>query len=306
MHLPNPHRAGARLATAMVVASLLAACSAGATPSPTPPADPSALLTRSLAATSRLSGPLDVTLTLDGKLAQSDGTTMDISGSTLVVSVDQAGKQGELIMNLKGVPAATDINADVRVMGGTAYLQASPLGATWYSLPLAAAEGLVPSTPPVASAQPSVDPAAMLAPLLKDPGVKITSGASQQLDGRDQEVVTVTVSGSSLATWLTQAETLAGTTGVPLPSVAPGMPDLPVTFWIDSQSNQLSKVSTTLTDSGSSLTLALTIKAHAGSLSIQAPPAGQTQDASQLLQLLMGSGSGGANPFGNLFASPAP
>jgi hypothetical protein len=72
------------------------------------------------------------------------------------------------------------------------------------------------------------------------------------------------------------------------------MPDLPVTFWIDRQSGQLSKVSTTVTDSGSTLTVALTIKAHSGSLSIQAPPAGQTQDASQLLQMLMSGG----NPFG--------
>jgi hypothetical protein len=98
---------------------------------------------------------------------------------------------------------------------------------------------------------------------------------------------------------------MAGTSAVPLPSLAPTMPDIPVTFWIDQQSNQLSKVSTTISDSGSTLTLALTVKAHSGSLAIQAPPAGQTQDASQLLQMLMGSG-GGANPFGNLFASPAP
>jgi hypothetical protein len=308
MHLPNPHRAGARLAVAMVVASLFAACSAGATPSPTPPPDPSALLTGSLAATSKLSGPLDITLTLDGKLAQSDATPMDISGSTLVVSMDQAGKQGELTVDLKGVQAATDIKADVRVVGGTAYVQASPLGATWYSLPLSAAEGLVPSEVPVPSAVPSFDPSAVLSTLLEDPGVKISSGGIQQLDGRDQDVVTVTVAGSSLAAWLTQAESMAGTTGVPLPSLAPGMPDLPVTFWIDRQSSQLSKVSTTITDGGSTLTVALTIKAHSGSLAVQAPPADQTQDASQLLQTLMGSGAGagGGNPFGNLFASPTP
>jgi hypothetical protein len=63
-------------------------------------------------------------------------------------------------------------------------------------------------------------------------------------------------------------------------------------------------VSTTITDSGNTLTVALTIKAHSGSVSIQVPPADQTQDAAQLLKMLMGSG--GANPFGNLFPSPAP
>ena len=109
----------------------------------------------------------------------------------------------------------------------------------------------------------------------------------------------MTLAGSSVAAWLTQAESMAGTSGVPLPSVAPTMPDVPVTFWIDRQSSQLSKVSTTITDSGSTLTVALTIKAHSGTLSIQAPPADQTQDASQLLQMVMGAGG---NPFG----SPAP
>jgi len=306
MHLPNPHRAGARLAAAIVVASLFAACSAAATPSPTPPPDPAALLTGSLAATSKLAGPLDITLTLDGKLAQSGSATMDVSGSTLAVSMDQAGNQGELTLDLKGVDATADVKADVRVVGGTAYLQASPLGAMWYSLPLSAAEGLVPSAVPAPSAAPSFDPSAMLSPLLQDPRVKITSGGIQQLDGRDQDVVTVTVAGSSVASWLAKAESMAGTSGVPLPSLAPTMPDIPVTFWIDRQSSQLSKVSTTITDSGSTLTLAVTIKPHNGSLSIQAPPADQTQDASQLLQMLMGSGAGGANPFGNLFASPAP
>jgi len=303
MQLPNPYRAGARLAAAIVVASLFAACGAGATPSPTLPPDPSALLTGSLVATSKLSGPLDITLTLDGKLVQSGSATMDVSGSSLVATIDQAGNQGEVTLDLKGVQATTDVKADVRVVGGTAYLQASPLGATWYSLPLSVAEGLVPSTAPVPSAAPSFDPSAMLAPFLKDPGVKITSAGVQQLDGRDQDVVTITLAGSSVATWLTQAESMAGTSGVPLPSVAPSMPDIPV-FWIDRESSQLSKVSTTITDSGSTLTVALTIKAHSGTVSIQAPPAGETQDASQLLQMLMGSG--GANPFGNLFASPAP
>jgi hypothetical protein len=306
MHLQNRNRAAARLVAVVAVAALVAACSAGATPSPTPPPDPSALLTGSLLATSKISGPLDITLALDGTLAQSDGTTMNISGSNVTVSMDQASQQGELTLDLKGVQGATDVTADVRVVGGTAYLSASPLGATWYSLPLSAAEGLVPSTLPVASAEPSQDPAAMLAPLLQDPGVTITSGGTQQLDGRDQQVVTVTIAGSSVVSWLTKVESMAGTSAVPLPSLAPTMPDIPVTFWIDQQSNQLSKVSTTISDSGSTLTLALTVKAHSGSLAIQAPPAGQTQDASQLLHTLMGSGASGANPFGNLFASPAP
>ncbi len=306
MHLQKPNRVATRLLAMMAVAGLVAACSAGATPSPTAAPDPSALLTGSLLATSKLTGPLDVTLALDGTLAQSDGTTMNISGSNLTLSMDQAGAQGELIVDLKGMQGATDITADVRVVGGTAYVSASPLGATWYSLPLSAAEGLVPSSLPVSSAEPSQDPAAMLAPLLKDPGVTITSGGVQQLDGRAQQVVIVTVAGSSVASWLSQAESMAGTSAVPLPSLPPTMPDIPVTFWIDQQSNQLSKVSTTISDSGSTLTLALTVKAHSGSLAIQAPPAGQTQDASQLLQMLMGSGGSGANPFGNLFASPAP
>ena len=231
---------------------------------------------------------------------------MDISGSSLVASIDTAGKQGELTLDLKGVQGATDITADLRVLNGTAYVQASPLGATWYSLPLSAAEALAPSALPVASAVPSFDPATVLAPILKDPGVKIEMGAGQQLDGRDQDVVTVTIAGATLSTWITQAASMAGTTGVPLPSVAPDMPDLPVTFWVDHQSGQLSKVSTTISDSSSTLTVALTIKAHAGSLAIQAPAADQTQDASQLLQMIMGAGGGGANPFGNLFGSPAP
>ena len=306
MHLPNPHRAGAQLAAAIVVASIFTACSAAAAPSPTPPPDPSALLTGSLAATSKLSGPLDITLTLDGKLAQSGSATMDVSGSSLVATIDQAGKQGELTVDLKGVQATTDVKADLRVVGGTAYVQASLIGDTWYALPLSAAEALMPSAVPAPSAVPSFDPSAMLAPFLKDPGVKITTAGVQQLDGRDQDVVTMTLAGSSVAAWLTQAESMAGTSGVPLPSVAPTMPDVPVTFWIDRQTSQLSKVSTTITDNGSTLTVALTIKAHGGSVSIQAPPADQTQDASQLLQMLMGSGSGGANPFGNLFSSPAP
>src|ERR1035437_7975462 len=80
MHLPNPYRAGARLAAAVVIASLLTACGSGATPSPTPsptpPPDPSALLTGSLATTLKLSGPLDITLTLDGKLVQAGSATM--------------------------------------------------------------------------------------------------------------------------------------------------------------------------------------------------------------------------------------
>ena len=304
MHLPNPSRAGSRLAAGIFVASLVSACGAAATPIPTPPPDPSALLASSIGAMSKLSGPLDITLTVDGKLAQAGSATMDVSGSSVVATIDQAGKQGEVTLDLKGVQATSDVKADVRVVSGTAYLQASLLGATWYSLPLSAAEGLVPSAVPLASAVPSFDPSALLAPMLKDPGVKIRSAGVQQLDGRDQDVVTMTLAGSSFATWLTQAESMAGTSGVPLPSIAPSMPDIPVTFWIDRQSSQLSKVSTTITDSGNTLTVALTIKAHSGSVSIQVPPADQTQDAAQLLKMLMGSG--GANPFGNLFPSPAP
>ena len=299
MHLPNPGRAGTRLVAGIFVASLVSACGAAATPSPTPPPDPSALLASSIGAMSKLSGPLDITLTVDGKLAQAGSATMDVSGSNLVATIDQAGKQGEVTLDLKGVQATSDIKADVRVVSGTAYLQASPLGATWYSLPLSAAEGLIPSAAPVPSAVPSFDPSAMLAPFLKDPGVKITAAGVQQLDGRDQDVVTMTLAGSSIAAWLTQAESMAGTSGVPLPSIAPSMQDIPVTFWIDRQSSQLSKVSTTISDSGSTLTVALTIKAHSGTVSIQAPPADQTQDASQLLQMVMGAG-------GNPFASPAP
>lgn len=299
MHLPNPHRAGSLLAAAIVVASVLTACNASAAPSPTPPPDPSALLTRGLAAMSKLSGPLDMTLTLDGKLAQAGGPAVDVSGSNVSATIDAAGNQGEVTLDLKGVQAATDIKADLRVVGGTAYVQASPLGATWYSLPLSAAEALVPSAAPVPSAIPSLDPSTMLAPFLKDPGVKITSGGVQQLDGRDQDVVMLTVAGSSVAAWLTQAESMAGTGSMPLPSLPPTMPDIPVTFWLDRASGQLSKVSTTIADAASTLTVGLTIKAHSGSVSIQAPPADQTQDASQLLQMVMGAG-------GNPFASPAP
>ncbi len=306
MYLPHARRGGVRLAAAVVVASLFAGCGAAATPSPTPVQDPSALLGTSLAATAKLTGPIDVTLSLDGKLAQSDGTTSDVSGSTVVATIDRAAAQGELTLDLKGVQGATDIKADVRVVNGTAYVQADMLGATWYSLPLSAAEALIPSAVPVPSAMPSFDPAAVLAPLLKDPGLKITSGGVQQLDGRDQDVVTVTLSAASIASWAAQAEAMAGTSGVALPSIAPNIPDIPVTVWIDRQTQQLSKISTSITDSGSSLTVAITIKAHSGSVSIQAPPADQTQDASQLLQMFMGSGSGGANPFGNLFGSPAP
>lgn len=299
MHLPNIHRTGTRLATALVAVSVLTACNAAATPSPTPPPDPSALLTQGIAATSKLSGPLDITLSLDGKLAQSGAATMDVSGSNLTATIDTAGNQGEVTVDLKGIQGATDIKADLRVVGGTAYVQASPLGATWYSLPLSAAEGLVPSAAPVPSAIPSFDPATMLAPFLKDPGVKITSGGVQQLDGRDQDVVTVTVAGSSVAAWLAQAESMTGASGVPLPSLPPTMPDVPVTFWFDHQSGQLSKLSTTIADATSTLTVGLTIKSHSGTVAIQAPPADQTQDASQLLQMVMGAG-------GNPFASPTP
>jgi hypothetical protein len=299
MRLPRLPRAGTRIATAIIVAGVLAACNAAATPSPTPPPDPSALLTQGIAATSKLTGPLDMTLSVDGKLAQSGAAVMDVSGSNLVATIDTAGNQGEVTVDLKGVQAATDIKADLRVVGGKAYVQASPLGATWYSLPLSAAEGLVPSSAPVPSTIPSFDPSTMLAPFLKDPGVKITSGGVQQLDGRDQDVVTVTVAGSSVAAWLAQAESMAGTSAVPLPSLPPTLPDVPVTFWFDHASGQLSKVSTTIADASSTLTVALTIKAHSGTLSIQAPPADQTQDASQLLQMVMGAG-------GNPFASPAP
>jgi hypothetical protein len=297
--LPRPHRAGTRIAAAIIVAGVVAACNAAATPSPTPPPDPSALLTQGIAATSKLTGPLDMTLSVDGKLAQSGAAVMDVSGSNLVATIDTAGNQGEVTVDLKGVQAATDIKADLRVVGGKAYVQASPLGAMWYSLPLSAAEGLVPSSAPVPSTIPSFDPSTMLAPFLKDPGVKITSGGVQQLDGRDQDVVTVTVAGSSVAAWLAQAESMAGTSAVPLPSLPPTLPDVPVTFWFDHASGQLSKVSTTIADASSTLTVALTIKAHSGTLSIQAPPADQTQDASQLLQMVMGAG-------GNPFASPAP
>ena len=305
MYLPHARRGGVRLAAAVVVASLFAGCGAAATPSPTPVQDPSALLGTSLAATAKLTGPIDVTLSLDGKLAQSDGTTSDVSGSTVVATIDRAAAQGELTVDLKGVQGATDIKADVRVVNGTAYVQADLLGGTWYSLPLSAAEALVPSAAPLPSAIPSFDPATVLAPLLKDPGVKITSGGVQQLDGRDQDVVTVTLSGASIAAWAAQAGSMAGTSGLALPSIAPNIPDVPVTVWIDRQTQQLSKVITSITESGTSLTVALTIKAHNGNVSVQAPPADQTQDASKLLQMFMGSG-GGANPFGNLFGSPAP
>lgn len=299
MHQSTLSRATARLAAAIMGASLLAACGGGATPSPTPPPDPSALLATSLAATSKLSGPIDIALTLDGTLVQSGSPAMNISGSSIVATIDGAGNQGEVKLVLKGVQGTADVNADFRVVGGIGYLQVSPLGATWYSLPLAAAEGLVPSSAPAPSAIPSPDPAAILAPFLKDPGVKVTSGGIQQLDGRDQDVVTVTVTGSSVSAWLAQAAAMAGTGAVPLPSMPATMPDIPVTFLIDHQSSQLSKVSTTFAEGGSSLTLALTIKAHSGSVSIQAPPADQTQDATQLLQMIM---AGGGSPFG----SPAP
>ena len=299
MRLPDPRRSGTRIATAIIVASVVAACNAAATPSPTPPPDPSALLTQGIAATSKLTGPLDLTLSLDGKLAQSGAAAMDVSGSSLSATIDTAGNQGEVTVDLKGVQAAADLKADLRVVGGTAYVQAGPLGATWYSLPLSSAAALVPSSAPVPSAIPSFDPGAMLAPFLKDPGVKITSGGMQQLDGRDQDVVMVTVAGSAVAGWLAQAESMTGASGVPLPSLPPTLPDVPVTFLFDHQTGQLSKVSTTIADASSTLTLGLTIKAHAGAVSIQAPPADQTQDASQLLQMVMGAG-------GNPFASPAP
>jgi len=299
MRLPRPHRAGIRIAAAIIVASVVAACNAAATPSPTPPPDPSALLTQGIAATSKLTGPLDITLSVDGKLAQSGAAAMDVSGSNLVATIDTAGNQGEVTVDLKGVQAATDITADLRVVGGKTYVQASPLGATWYSLPLAAAKALVPSSAPVPSTIPSLDPSTILAPFLKDPGVKITSGGVQQLDGRDQDVVTVTLAGSSVSAWLAQAESMTGTNAVPMPSLPPTLPDVPVSFWFDHASGQLSKVSTTIADASSTLTVALTIKAHSGTVSIQAPPADQTQDASQLLQMVMGAG-------GNPFASPAP
>ncbi len=304
-HLPTFRRSRGPSAV-LAAAIMLAACSAAATPSPTQPPDLSALLTGSLASTAKLSGPLDLTLTIDGQLAQSGGPSMDISGSKLVVSMDQANKQGELTLDLKGVQPSGDITADVRIVGGSAYVQASPIGATWYALPLARAEDLIPSTVPVPSAVPSLDPSAMLAPYLQNSGVKITSGGTQQLDGRDQDVVVVTVSGTTISSLLATLGSMAGSSLVPLPSLPPTMPGVPLTFWIDHQSNQLSKVSTTISDSESTLTLALTISAHAGALTVQAPPADQTQDAGKLLQMLMGSGSGGANPFGNLFASPAP
>jgi hypothetical protein len=299
MGLPRQHRAGTRIAAAIIVAGVLAACNAAATPSPTPPPDPSALLTQGIAATSKLTGPLDITLSVDGKLAQSGAAAMDVSGSNLVATIDTAGNQGEVTVDLKGVQAATDITADLRVVGGKTYVQASPLGATWYSLPLAAAKALVPSSAPVPSTIPSLDPSTILAPFLKDPGVKITSGGVQQLDGRDQDVVTVTLAGSSVSAWLAQAESMTGTNAVPMPSLPPTLPDVPVSFWFDHASGQLSKVSTTIADASSTLTVALTIKAHSGTVSIQAPPADQTQDASQLLQMVMGAG-------GNPFASPAP
>ena len=235
MYLSHARRGGGPFFAAAVMVSLVAACGASATPNPTPPPDPSALLSASLATTSKLSGPLDLTLSIDGKLAQSDGTTMDISGSSLVATIDRAGNQGELTVDLKGVQASSDVKADVRVVGGTAYVQASLLGSAWYSLPLAAAQALVPSAIPVPSALPSFDPSALLAPFLKDPGVTITSDGVQQLDGRDQDVVTATITSSTVATWMARAESMAGSSGVALPSIAPTVPDIPVTIWIDRQ-----------------------------------------------------------------------
>ena len=292
-----------RLLAPVALATLLAGCGASATPSPTPPPDPTLLLTSAVAATSTTTGPIDLGVTLDGKILES-GKTTDISGSSLSATIDTANKQAEVAVTLKGVQGTGDLTGTLRVVADIAYVQVSLLGPTWYSLPLSAASQLAPSTAP----QASLDPGKVFGSLLTDPSVKITYVGTGQLNGRDQNEVAVLVPGKTLATWLSTAESMAGTSGVagavPLPSMGT-VPDVTVNVWIDRQSGAFSKASTTLSDSGSTVTIGVTLKSHEGTVSIQAPPADQTQSAEQLLSTLMGGGSG-TNPFGGLSGSPTP
>lgn len=300
MHQSTRHAAAGRIAATIAVAGLLAGCGAGATP--TPPPDPTALLTSSVQATSKLTGPLDLAVTFDGKIVEG-GKTTTLSGSQITASFDGAAKQADVNVTIKGIEGTGDFTAAVRVVNDTAYLKAGMLGESWYSLPLSTAEGMMPSAAPEAS----VNPAAMLDPFTKDPGVKVTYAGTEQIDGRDQHKITITVTGASAAKWLSEASSMAGSAAMPLPSMDT-VPDVTVNVWLDRQSGAFTKATSTFSDSaGSSLTIAATLKAHQGTLSVQAPPADQVQPAEQLLQMFLGlSGGGGQNPFGDLFGSPAP
>lgn len=298
MHETSRHAVARRIAAPIVVAGLLAGCGAGATP--TPPPDPTALLTSSAEATSKLSGPLDLAITFDGKIVES-GKTTELSGSKITAAFDRDGKQADVNVTIKGVEASGDFTAALRVVNDTAYVQAAMLGPSWYSLPLSTAESLMPSAAPEAS----MDPKTVLDPLTKDSGVKITYAGTEQLDGRDQHKITVTVTGASASKFLSEASSLTGG-AAPLPSME-AVPDVTVNVWIDRQSGAFSKATTTISDTaGSSLSIAVTLKAHSGSLSVQAPPADQVQPAEQLLQMFMGLSGSGGNPFGDLFGTPAP
>ena len=154
------------VATAAVA---IAACSAGATPAPTPIADPAAIVTQSLDSLARaqtvhvkadVTGtvPFDLTSLMSGGSGTpaASGGSMDLAGSYIEATVDINGKKGTITMSL---PVLLGMKADVIMDGDTSYTKINLMGDKWTKS--------VSSPEPGASPSPSQDAATMTAELKK-------------------------------------------------------------------------------------------------------------------------------------------
>jgi hypothetical protein len=297
-----------RLAGLLAMSAIaLAACSAGATPAPTPIADASTIITQSLDALSKAQTvhvKADVTGTIPFDLSSlmgggsgtpaASGGSMDLAGSYIEATVDINGKKGTATVAL---PVLLGLKADAIMDGDTSYTRINLMGDKW--------QKSVSSPEPGASPSPSQDAATMAAQLekaLTASGVTATKLANEKCGDVDCYHVQIKAPASALkgdASGLLSGlgglggglgGLAGGITGSPAPGASPIVGgDVTIDWWAQTTDLRPAKIVLVVDAGGAPITITAVMDSYDKPVTVSPPPADQVTD----------------NP-GNLFPSSAP
>jgi len=284
------HRRLLAIAATAVVA--LAACSSAASPTPSPVADPAAIVAQSLDALTKaqtVHAKADITGTVPFDLSSlisggsgapaASGGSMDLAGSYIELTVDVNGKKGLITVS---VPVLLGMKVDMIQDGDTSYTKINLMGDKWTKS--------VSSPEPGASPSPSQDVATMTADLkkaLSAPGVTTEKLADEKCGDVTCYHVKITAPASALsgdASGLLSGlgGSLGGLAGG-LASSAPGASpmlagNVTIDWWAQTSDLRPTKIVLGMDAGGAPITITAVMDKYDAAVTVSPPPADQVTD----------------------------
>ncbi len=281
------------LAIAATAVVALAACSSAASPTPSPVADPAAIVAQSLDALSKVQtvhAKADITGTVPFDLSSlvgggsgapaASGGSMDLAGSYIELTVDVNGKKGVITVS---VPVLLGMKVDLIQDGDTSYTKINLMGDKWTKS--------VSSPEPGASPSPSQGVASMTADLkkaLSAPGVTTEKLADEPCGTATCYHVKITAPASALsgdASGLLSGlggglgGLAGGLTGSPSPGASPMLSgNVTIDWWAQTSDLRPTKIVLVADAAGAPVTITAVMDKYDAAVTVSPPPADQVTD----------------------------